>query len=128
MNTDAYQLLQQINSEITSPLQEQEKIWLDSFNASTNNLLQRLKQQFPELTNADCRLIMYIYLGFSNLDICMITNITKETIWRRRNRIKQHLGLSDSDNLDDWLRKNEGLRNKIRNAHFGKYSYLCSDF
>lgn len=125
MNTDTYQLLQQINSEITSPLQEQEKIWLDSFNASTNNLLQRLKQQFPELTNADCRLIMYIYLGFSNLDICMITNITKETIWRRRNRIKQHLGLSDSDNLDDWLRKNEGLRNKIRKVK--KYSYLCSD-
>lgn len=105
MPKSTYQLLEQINNEITSPIEEQEKIWLESFSVVTDNMLLRLKHNFPALTNADCRVIMYIYLGLSIHDVCMITNTSKDTIWRRRNRIKQHLGLSDKDDLDEWLKQ-----------------------
>lgn len=105
MPKNTYQVLEKINAEITSPIEEQEKIWLESFNVVTENLLQRLKLKYPALTNADCRLIMYIYLGFPIHDICMITNTSKDTVWRRRNRIKQHLELAENEDLDEWIKK-----------------------
>lgn len=101
---DAYQVLKKINAEITLPIKEQEEIWLESFEEVTNKLLKQLSTKYPALTKADCRLIMYIYLGFPIHDICIITNTSKDTIWRRRNRIKQHIGLAENEDLDEWIR------------------------
>ena len=70
--------------------------WRESYN------LQNQKMAPQEI----CIFILML-LNLSINDISLLLNLTNRSLYNYRNRIKQHLGLSDSDNLDDWLRKNE---------------------
>ena len=95
----AQQFLEQ--NLITQP--EQWDAFLDEFNAGSSDLLLRLKKEHPQTTKTDLLIIALILTEMSIQDICILLNQTKHTIWSRRLRIKTHLGLTETDNLDEWL-------------------------
>ena len=70
--------------------------WRESYN------LQNQKMAPQEIS-----IFILMLLNLSINDISLLLNLTNRSLYNYRNRIKQHLGLSDSDNLDDWLRENE---------------------
>lgn len=85
--------------------EEQWASFREEFNASYGNLLTRLKEEHEALTPADLQVIALTVLGVDISDICLLLNLTKRTVWSRRLRIKEHLGLGAEDQLDDWLRE-----------------------
>ena len=82
---------------------EQWASFRDEFNANYGNLLVRLKQEHPALTASDLQVIALTVLGVDISDICRLLNLTKRTVWGRRLRIKDHLGLTTENQLDEWL-------------------------
>ena len=84
--------------------EEQWASFREEFNASYGNLLTRLKEEHPALTPADLQVIALTILGVDISDICLLLNLTKRTIWGRRLRIKDHLGLGSEEQLDEWLK------------------------
>lgn len=75
----------------------------NDFNNLSDNFLTKLKTKYAELTKADLQIISLILLGLSVTDITILLNLTKNTIWSRRQRIKKHLHLLETDDLDEWL-------------------------
>lgn len=70
-----------------------------------DNRLYSLQQQFNNLTESDIYVIMLIVLGYDIQDCCILLNMKKTTLWQRRKRIKQHLGLEAEADMDLWLRQ-----------------------
>lgn len=67
------------------------------------NALTKIRNQYPDLTQTDLIVIMLMLLNLSIEDCCLLLNMTKESMWVRRKRIKQHLHLSSDTNLDEWI-------------------------
>lgn len=84
--------------------EEQWRMFRDEFDACYGDLLTRLKQEHAALTPADLQVIALTVVGLDISDICLLMNLAKRTIWSRRLRIKEHLGLGAEDQLDEWLR------------------------
>ena len=82
---------------------EQWASFRDEFNANYGNFLTRLKAEHPALTASDLQVIALTVLGVDISDICRLLNLTKRTVWGRRLRIKDHLGLTTENQLDEWL-------------------------
>lgn len=70
-----------------------------------NNQLQTLQQQYNKLTEMDTYVMMLIVLGYDIQDCCVLLNMQKATLWQRRKRIKQHLGLDAETDIEEWLRE-----------------------
>lgn len=85
-----------------------EEQWGDfrkKFNEAYGNLLSSLKEEHPQLTTSDMQVIALTLIGLDISDICLLLNLTKRTIWSRRQRIKEHVGLGNDESLEDWLSK-----------------------
>ncbi|MBR3646776.1 MAG: hypothetical protein IKN59_00095 [Paludibacteraceae bacterium] len=83
--------------------EEQWASFREEFNACYGDMLTRMKAEHPALTPADLQVIALTVLGVDISDICLLLNLTKRTVWSRRLRIKTHLGLSEEEQLDEWL-------------------------
>lgn len=92
---------------------EQWQDFLAEFNGCYGNLLTRLKQDYPALTNADLQVIALIVSGLDISDICLLLGLTQHTIWSRRLRIKSHAGLERGTTIEAWIRE-EMLKHDIR--------------
>ena len=90
----------QLNT-FTSPSQWNE--FVEEFNACYEHVLSHLQEQYPGLKTVDIKVISLIILGIDNADICLLLGLAKNTVWNRRNRIKQAIGLDGNTNLDWWL-------------------------
>ena len=88
-------------STFTSPSQWNE--FVEEFNACYEHVLSHLQEQYPGLKTVDIKAISLIILGIDNADICLLLGLAKNTVWNRRNRIKQAIGLDGDTNLDWWL-------------------------
>lgn len=72
------------------------------FDAAYDGLLSRLQSSYPDLTDMDVRYIALTCLNFDTSDICLLLDLSKRTIYNRRQILKQRLGLCNED-LDAWL-------------------------
>lgn len=72
-------------------------------NLISKTVLTKIKNNNPDLTQTDLMVIVLMFLNLSIEDCCLLLNMTKESMWVRRKRIKQHLGLSADTNLDEWI-------------------------
>lgn len=83
------------------------KNWIEfynEFNLCYNNVLLRLKEQYPNLSESDLQYIAITYLNFGLSDMTFLLGIEKRTIWNRRTMVKQHLELSEEEHLDNWIK------------------------
>ena len=78
--------------------------YIDEANDLFNGNLQKLKANYPQLTNADMIAVALICLKIDIRDTMLLFDYSNfNTMYIRRNRIKKHLGLDSSVNLEKWL-------------------------
>ncbi|MBQ2290730.1 MAG: hypothetical protein II248_00965 [Paludibacteraceae bacterium] len=79
--------------------------FLKEFEEAYGDILTRLQHTYPRLTSTDLQVIALYILGIDNSDICQLTGATQRTIWSRRMRIKNRIGLGDKESLDKWIER-----------------------
>ena len=65
-------------------------------NDKYNNLIQRLKEQYPSLNENDLKLLSLVSLGYDNDGIAFCTGITKESVKTKKTRMKNKMNLEMS--------------------------------
>ena len=83
--------------------EEQWQGFLKEFEGAYGNILTRLQNTYPRLTSTDLQVIALYILGIDNSDICLLIGATQRTIWSRRMRIKNRIGLGEKESLNKWL-------------------------
>lgn len=97
--------------EITkqSVISEKEmKYYIDEANKLFDGRLNKLAEANPLLTLNDLIVITLICLQVDIFDSCTLLNISQNTMYMRRKRIKKHLGLADNDGMEKWVKQNVG--------------------
>ncbi|MBU6340606.1 MAG: hypothetical protein KGS48_03850 [Bacteroidetes bacterium] len=79
--------------------------FLEQFSQIAPGLLLRLKTSYPNLTTAETRLFLLIKLYFDSREISEASGISLESVWRSRNRLRKKLGLSEQENLDQFVQQ-----------------------
>ena len=83
--------------------EEQWQGFLKEFEGAYGDILTKLQNTYPRLTSTDLQVIALYILGIDNSDICLLTGATQRTIWSRRMRIKNRIGLGEKESLDKWI-------------------------
>lgn len=73
------------------------------FNLFYNNVLAKLKEKHPALTETDLQYIALTLLKYDITEMSFLLRIEKQTIWNRRTSVKRHLGMPDETNLNEWI-------------------------
>lgn len=99
-----YQLINE-RAELEQPFKNQNQIksFLKEFNEAYPGYLSSLRHQYKELTGSDELVLALMVNELSIQQICCLLESKPRTIWSRRLRIKNHLGLTNDDNIDEWV-------------------------
>lgn len=99
-----YQLINE-RAELEQPFKNQNQIksFLKEFNEAYPGYLSSLRHQYKELTGSDELVLALMVNELSIQQICCLLESKPRTIWSRRLRIKNHLGLTNEDNIDEWV-------------------------
>lgn len=87
-------LFNQRVSEILEDLSKSQKnfkIWEDRVNKDLDNIMQKLRCDYLDLTEDDLLLLSYICVGFEPITIATILNANGSTIRSRKMRLKQRI-------------------------------------
>ena len=77
---------------------------IQSTDTALNGAITRLKEQYPELTEADMQFAILAIIGASDNDMSILLNVQKRTIYHRRQIVKKHID-SDIEDIDVFLRQ-----------------------
>ncbi len=80
--------------------------WLSfeaSFNNAHQNFLERLRQQYSDLTPGDLRICCLLRMNLSTKEIASLMNVSIRAVELRRYRLRKRLGLDSETNLVDFL-------------------------
>ena len=73
------------------------------FNSAHHNFLDRLRQQYSDLTTGDLRICCLLRMNLSTKEIASLMNVSVRAIELRRYRLRKRLGLEGETNLVDFL-------------------------
>ena len=65
--------------------------------------ISKLKETYQQLTYPDIKVISLICLKMDISDCCSLLNMTKNTMYHRRNIIKERIGINKDIDLVDWV-------------------------
>lgn len=82
----------------------------EGLNISINGVVECIENDYPDLTEDDRRYCYLYYAGFSAQEIAVLLNVHLDSIYKKRNRIRQRLHLENGVTLEDFL---EELRRKF---------------
>lgn len=71
----------------------------EAFNNADKDFLQRVKNEYPNLTPNDLRLCAYLRLNLSSKEIAPLLNISYKSVEIKRYRLRKKMELSNEDNL-----------------------------
>lgn len=72
--------------------QQKDKIGtMDNLQQVFGNKIERLRQQYPDLTELDIQVLTLIGLGVDNTDILLFTDMSKRTYYKRRQLIAKRM-------------------------------------
>lgn len=83
-----------------------EKNWeqfITHFNALHKNFLERLKENYPDLSPANLRLCAYLRLNLSSKEIATMMNISVSGVEKSRYRLRKKLELNTEENLTEFI-------------------------
>jgi len=92
--------------EITKQAVISEKEWqyyIDEINQLFDGRIALLSKKYTELTRADLIVISLIGLQKDITDCCSLLNMTQNTMYVRRKRIKKRIGLDTDIDLEEWI-------------------------
>ncbi|MFT3794203.1 tetratricopeptide repeat protein [Flavobacterium sp.] len=82
---------------------EEWESFLTHFEEVNQGFLIRLKEKHKDLSANDIRFICYVYMNLSSKEIASMLNISLDACRKRKERVAQKLGLSDSTSLYAYL-------------------------
>lgn len=80
----------------------------EGLDVSMNGIVNCIENDCPNLTEDDRRYCYLYYAGFSAQEIAVLLNVHQDTIYKKRNRIRQRLHLEENVSLEDFLEKLRG--------------------
>src|SRR5690606_23173810 len=95
-------LMKQINDNLT--VQQDQKLFDDSFEEVNKQFFQTLTQKFPELSKEDMKLAAYIRMDLTSKEIAPLLNLSLRGLENKRYRLRKKLGLSGDENLTTYFR------------------------
>lgn len=98
---------QALNSIIDSNISQSDEweIFEINFNQTHNNLFQRLKNIYPDLTPSDLRLCAFLRLNLTSKEIAPLLGISSRGIETHRYRLRKKFNLASDDNLIEFILK-----------------------
>ena len=75
------------------------------FNSAHQNFMERLRQQYADLTAGDLRICCLLRMNLSTKEIASLMNVSIRAIELRRYRLRKRLSLDANTNLVDFLMK-----------------------
>lgn len=82
----------------------------EGINTSREGIADYIAKTYPALTEDDRKFCCLHYAGFSAQEIAILLNVRLDSIYKKRNRIRQRLHLESDVSLEDFL---EELRIKL---------------
>lgn len=79
----------------------------DIVNTFLDNIMTRIREQIPGLTQKDLIFLTYLYAGFSLRAVCIFTDIKIKNFYNRRSRIKDRIIASDAPDKEYFVAKME---------------------
>lgn len=73
------------------------------FDEANDNLLKKLKKNYPKLSQSELKICAYLYLNFSSKQISQLSNVTVRGVEIHRYRIRKKLGLQTGESLNSFL-------------------------
>ena len=77
----------------------------DIVNTFLDNIMTRIKEQIPELSQKDLTFLTYLYAGFSLRAVCIFTDIKIKNFYNRRSRLKERILASDAPDKEFFVAK-----------------------
>ncbi|MCS6820205.1 MAG: hypothetical protein RMJ53_05905 [Chitinophagales bacterium] len=74
------------------------------FDAVHNNFFLKLKNSYPEITNAEMRMAALIKLNMNNKQIASMLGVSDETVYKTKYRLKKRMGIENDTPLEDILK------------------------
>ncbi len=75
------------------------------FDQANNNFIQKLKDQYPDLSHHDLKICAYLRMNLSTKEIAQILNMSVRGVETARFRIRKRIGLDQTENLNDFILK-----------------------
>ena len=72
-------------------------------NSAMDNIMQKLREQCPTLTEREFRVVLYTYAGFSNVAICLFVGCNSETLPKIKYKIRERIKQSNSPDFEQLL-------------------------
>jgi len=79
------------------------------FNEINNDVLKKIKQKFPNLTNTDLKVCAYLHLKLSSKEIAQLMNISVKGVELSRYRLRKKLQIPTEKSLTDFLNEMQQL-------------------
>ncbi|MDR1919978.1 MAG: transcriptional regulator [Tannerellaceae bacterium] len=73
------------------------------FNSAHQNFIERLRQQYTDITTGDLRICCLLRMNLSTKEIASILNISIRAVELRRYRLRKRMGMDGDTNLVDFL-------------------------
>lgn len=74
-----------------------------SIDKALDGAISRLRKEYPELTESDMQFAILSIIGASDIDMSIVLNVQKQTIYHRRQIVRKHVN-PEIDDIDAWLR------------------------
>ncbi|MEZ4933945.1 MAG: helix-turn-helix transcriptional regulator [Saprospiraceae bacterium] len=75
----------------------------DYFGKAHRGFLHLLRSQYPDLTDAEERLFLFIKLNLSTKEIAVILGIAVSSVKKTRYRLRKRLGLEEGVDLQEFI-------------------------
>lgn len=76
-----------------------------AFDKVSPMFMRNLREAYPELTEGDIRMAVYVKLGLNTKQIARLLMITPGSVKLKRHRLRDHMGLPPDASLEDTLRR-----------------------
>ena len=76
------------------------------FDKVYHNFFEKLLCKYPDLSQAEIRLLALIKLNFSSDEMAYSLGVGVNTIKKTRQRIRQKIDISEKESLAGWLKQN----------------------
>ena len=97
----ASKVAEKVKNNIERLMRDQQRIEeLESaVNVSRNGIMQKLREQCPELSERDMRIALYTYAGFSNRAISLLVGCTSESLPKFKYSIRELIKSSEAPDM-----------------------------
>lgn len=85
--------------------EEDWELFKEKMNKVYPGILLKIKQNYPDISQAELRLLLLIKINLETREIAATLGISPDTVKKTRQRLRRRLGMSESDKLEETIRQ-----------------------